>query len=174
MKIKLLMASAILGAGLLGAQANEFKTYKDITKVLKAENKKAGNFATADEVKAALDAKDWIVADVRTIEEWNAAHLKGSIRVGRQAPEEFLESNVLDLDGNFVKQNMIVVCNSASRASIEAETFRKMGFKTVKIYDIYSWIDECNPVQTGYSKKSDKSGTKNKFGAFYAEHCYKK
>ena len=173
MKLKLLMASAILSAGLLGAQANEFKTYKDITKVLKAENKKAGNFATADEVKAALDAKDWIVADVRTIEEWNAAHLKGSIRVGRQAPEEFLESNVLDLDGNFVKQNMIVVCNSASRASIEAETFRKMGFKTVKIYEINKWIDECNPVITKYSAGEHKDGTKTKFGNYYAEHCKK-
>ena len=174
MKLKLLLASAVLGAGLLGAQAAEFKTYKDITKVLKAENKKAGNFATADEVKKALAAKDWIVADVRTLEEWNAAHLKGSVRIGRQAPEEFLASNVLDLDDKFVKPNMIVVCNSASRASIEAETFRKMGFNTVKIYDIYSWIDECNPVQTGYSKKKDKKGTKKAFGAFYAEHCYNK
>ncbi len=154
--------------------ANEFISYSELTKKLKAENKKAGNYATADEVKKALASKNWIVADVRTIEEWNAAHLKGSVRVGRQAPEEFLASTVLDLDDNFVKQNMIVVCNSASRASIEAAVFRQMGFKTVKIYDIYSWIDECNPVQTGYSRKKDKSGTKQKFGAFLAEHCYKK
>jgi len=102
-----------------------------------------------------------------------AARIKGSYRIGRQAPEKQFSSVVLDDDDNFIKKNIIVVCNSAARASLEAETFRKMGFDTVKIYDIYSWIDECNPVSTGYSGKKDKGGTKNKFGAFTAEHCKK-
>ncbi|MDZ7819505.1 MAG: hypothetical protein U5K55_13280 [Aliarcobacter sp.] len=48
-----------------------------------------------------------------------------------------------------------------------------MGFKTVKIYDLYSWIDECNPVTTKYSSHEDKTGTKQKFGDYYAEHCKK-
>jgi len=48
-----------------------------------------------------------------------------------------------------------------------------MGFDQVKVYDMYSWIDECNPIITGYSKKKDKKGTKKKFGMFKAEHCYK-
>jgi 3-mercaptopyruvate sulfurtransferase SseA len=65
------------------------------------------------------------------------------------------------------------VCNSGSRAAIEAETFRKMGFDQVKIYDMYTWIDECNPTTNRYSKKKNKNGTKNKFGSFYAEHCKK-
>lgn len=43
----------------------------------------------------------------------------------------------------------------------------------MKIYDMHKWIDECNPVTTKYSDAEDKTGTKNKFGAYYAEHCKK-
>ncbi|XOB62142.1 rhodanese-like domain-containing protein [Campylobacterota bacterium DY0563] len=167
----------IVLAFLLGATsslfASDFVNYSDLTKKLKAEEKKAGNYATTAEVKKALTAKDWLVADVRTMEEWSGAHIKGSVRVGRQAPEKGLELFALDDDENFVKPNLIVVCNSAARASIEAQTFKQMGFKTVKIYDLYSWIDECNPVVTKYTVKKDKSGTGLKFGNFYAEHCKK-
>ena len=167
---KILLASTLL---LTAATASDFISYKELAKKNKAEDLKLGNFATAQDVKNAIKAKDWAVVDVRTMEEWSAASIKGTTRVGRQAPETALEGIVLDDDDNFVKDKLIVICNSASRASIEAQTFRKMGFKEVKIYDMYSWIDECNPVVTGYSKKKDKSGTKKKFGMFKAEHCSK-
>ncbi len=48
-----------------------------------------------------------------------------------------------------------------------------MGFTTVKIYDLHSWIDECNPVITKYSSEKDKEGTNKEFGNFYAEYCKK-
>lgn len=166
----LLLATTLLATV---ATASEFIPYKQLTKQIKAEEKKAGNFASAQDVKNALKSKDWAVVDVRTQLEWAAGSIKGSSRIGRQAPETALANIVLDDDDNFIKDKIIVICNSASRASIEAQTFRKMGFKEVKIYDMYSWIDECNPVVTGYSKKKDKKGTKKKFGMFKAEHCYK-
>lgn len=172
MKFKLLLVSLVFTA--TSMFANEFIDYKSLTKQLKAEAKKNGMFASEAEVKNALKAKDWLVADVRTMEEWNAAHIPGSVRIGRQAPEKGLALHVLDDDDNFVKQNIIVVCNSAARASIEAESIKKMGFKNVKIFNIYQWIDKCNPVNTGYSKKKYKQGTKKKFGPFLAQHCYKK
>lgn len=166
----ILLATALLTTVV---SASEFIPYKQFTKKLKAQEKKAGNFATAQDVKNAIKAKDWAVVDVRTIQEWNAASIKGSSRIGRQSPETALANIVLDDNDKFIKDKLIVICNSASRASIEAQTFRKMGFKEVKIYDIYSWIDECNPVVTAYSKKKDKKGTKNKFGMFKAAHCSK-
>lgn len=153
--------------------AGEFVSYKDLSTKLKKENKEAGNYATSEEVKKALKAKDWLVADVRTMEEWSAAHIKGAVRVGRQASEKGVALHALDDDDKLVKPNLIVVCNSAARASIEAQTFRQMGFSTVKIYDLYSWIDECNPVVTKYTVKKDKGGMNLKFGNFYAEHCKK-
>jgi rhodanese-related sulfurtransferase len=165
----ILVATALLST--TATFANDFINYKQLTKELKSQNTKNGTFATTSDVKHALKSKDWAVVDVRTNEEWQAASIKGSSRIGRQSPEKALESVVLDDDDNFVKQNIIVVCNSASRASVEAETFKKMGFKQVKIYPIYRWIDECNPVVTRYSKKKDKHGSKRKFGNFYAEFC---
>ena len=172
MKLRILVASlAFIASSLV---ANDFVDYKTLTKQMKAEAKKNGTYATEAEVKTALASKDWIVADVRTMEEWAGAHIKGTVRIGRQAPENGLALHALDENDKFVKQNLIVICNSAARASIEAETFKKMGFKTVKIYDLYSWIDNCNPVVTNYSVKKHKSGTGLTFGSFYAEHCYKK
>lgn len=171
MKVKSLLIISLLSVSSLFAQ--DFIDYKQLANNLINENKKAGNYATDEEVKKALEAKDWLVVDVRTKEEWASSHIKGSARVGRQAPEKALELFVYDENENFVKKNLIVICNTAKRAAIEAETFKKMGFSQVKIYDIYSWIDNCNPVSTGYSSKKNKAGTKNKFGQFYAQHCKK-
>jgi len=163
----LLATSLLFGV----AQANEFIDYKSLTKDLKSQAKKDGTIATSKDVKKAIKAKDWAVVDVRTLGEWKAAHIEGSTRIGRQAPEKALENIVLDDDDNFVKNKLIVICNSASRAVIEAQTFKKMGFKEVKIYPIYAWIDECNPFVNLYSKKKWKKGTKKKFGQFKAAHC---
>lgn len=160
----------------LGLQAGEplFIDYQALTKSLIQENKKSGNFASTEEVKKAIASKDWIVADVRTAEEWAAAQIKGTVRVGREAPEKHLSNLVLDENNKFTKPNMIVICNSAARASLMADIFRKMGFTTVKIYDIYTWIDECNPVVTNYTVHNDKEGTGLNFGSYYAEHCKNK
>lgn len=172
MKLKVIVVTLVLGITSI-VFAGEFISYKELSTKLKKENKKAGNYATTEEVKKALKAKDWVVADVRTMEEWSAAHIKGAVRVGRQASEKGVALHALDDDDKLVKPNLIVVCNSAARASIEAQTFRQMGFDTVKIYDLYSWIDECNPVVTKYTVKKDKGGMNLKFGNFYAEHCKK-
>ncbi|GGD39032.1 hypothetical protein GCM10012288_11290 [Malaciobacter pacificus] len=165
----------LLGVGVLASTmfAEGFINYKSLSKDLKAQAKKDGNFATTQDVKDALKAKDWAVVDVRTIEEWSGGFIEGSQRIGRQAPEKALESIVTDMDDNFVKPNLIVVCNTASRASIDAVKFRDMGFKKVKIYPMVTWIDECNPVVTKYSLSKDKTGSKQKFGSYYAEHCVK-
>lgn len=153
--------------------AAEFKGYSDLSKSLKEVAKKEGNIATTADVKKALKDKSWAVVDVRTAEEWAAAFIVGSYRVGREAPEKALENIVLDDDEKFVKTKLVVVCNTASRAAINAETFRQMGFDEVKIYGINQWIDECNPVSNRYSSAENKSGTKKKFGSYFAEHCKK-
>ena len=162
----------VLSLGLLASSlfASEFINYDDLSKSLKDDAKKNGLYATTDEVKMALKEKDWAVVDVRTAEEWAGAFIKGSQRVGRETSEVAIENFVTDDDGKLIKDKIIVVCNSAARASIEAQTFRQMGFKTVKIYDLYSWIDECNPVVTKYTVKNDRSGTGLNFGEYYAEH----
>jgi rhodanese-related sulfurtransferase len=169
------VGKVLLTAGFLASTmfAADFVNYHNLTTKLKEEAKKDGLYATTQEVKDALTKSDWAVVDVRTMEEWSAAAIKGSQRVGREAPEKALENIVLDDNEKFVKTNLIVVCNTAARASLEAQAFRQMGFNTVKIYGINKWIDECNPVVTKYTSGEDKEGTKTKFGNYYAEHCKK-
>jgi rhodanese-related sulfurtransferase len=171
MKIgKVIIVSSLLAISLFGA---EFKSYDALSKSLKEEAKKEGTLASTQDVKDALASKEWSVVDVRTMEEWAAGSIAGSMRVGREAPEKALENIVLDDDDKFTKTKLIVVCNTASRAVINAQTFRQMGFDEVKSYGINQWIDECNPVVTKYSAAENKEGKKTKFGGYYAEHCKK-
>jgi len=154
--------------------ASEFISYHTMADKLLHENIKNGLRATTDEVKKALKSKDTLVVDVRTAEEWAGAHIKGSMRVGRQTPEMAISNFALDDDDKLIKEKLIVVCNTAHRASLEAVIFRKMGFKEVKVYPLDEWIDECNPIATKYSTQKYKEGRGKKFGLFYSEACYEK
>jgi rhodanese-related sulfurtransferase len=161
----ILIAGLCLGA----ANAADFVDYKKLSHGLKEKAKAEGQIATTAEVKEALKAKDWAVVDIRTMDEWNGAHIDGSQRIGREAPEKALESIVLDDNNKFVKENLVVVCNTASRAVIEAQAFRQMGFKNVKVYGIETWMEECNPTKNWYSNVANKD--KRKLGNYLPEHC---
>jgi len=152
--------------------AAEFVSYHNMADKLLQENIKNGMRATTEEVKEAIKTKKALVVDVRTAEEWAGAHIKGSVRVGRQTPELAIANFVLDNDDKLIYDNLIVVCNTAHRASLEAVIFRKMGFKQVKVYALDQWIDECNPIATKYSIQKYKEGRGKKFGLFYSEACY--
>jgi len=157
-----------------GSFAAEFISFHELADKLIAKNVKNGMRASSDDVKKALKSKDTAVVDVRTNLEWAGAHIKGTYRVGRQTPEKAVENFVLDDDDKFIKDKLIVICNTTHRASIQAEIFRKMGFTEVKIYPIDEWIDECNPIVTKYSRQQYTKGKARKFGEFYAEGCTKK
>ncbi len=169
----IISAATIVALSAVSASAADFIDYKKLTHQLKDEAKANGNVATTEDVKKALASNDWAVVDVRTAEEWAAAYIEGSQRVGREAPEKALENIVLDDEGKkLVKDKIIVVCNTASRAAIEAETFRKMGFSKVMIYALETqWMSECNPVKNKYSGVETKDN--KKFGSFKTEFCAK-
>jgi rhodanese-related sulfurtransferase len=152
----------------------EFISYHQMSDKLLQRNIKKGLYATTDEVKEAIKTKKVLIVDVRTAEEWAGAHIKGSVRVGRQTPELAIANFALDDDDKLIYDNLIVVCNTGHRASLEAELFRKMGFKKVKVYALDEWIDECNPIATKYSIQRYKEGRNKKFGLFYSEACYNK
>ena len=172
--MKLINTMLIAGVLASGTFAAEFIPYKEMATNLLEENKKEGLFATTEDVKKALKSKDTAVVDVRSSEEWAGAHIKGTFRVGRKTPEMAVGNFVLDDDDKLVKDKLIVICNTAHRASLEALVLRKMGFTQVKVYPIDKWIDECNPVVTKYSAQKYVGGKDHKFGEFYAEGCQKK
>jgi rhodanese-related sulfurtransferase len=172
--MKLINSLIITSALMTGSFATEFVNYHNVAEKLLAQEKKNGLNATAQDVRNAIKSKDTVVVDVRTDIEWASAHIRGSYRVGRESPEKMVEPLVLDDDGKFVKTKLIVVCNTAHRASLEAVIFRKMGFTEVKTYGIDEWIDECNPVMTHYSTLGNPKGKNHLFGDFYTKDCEKK
>ncbi len=171
MKLGKVIVAASLVFGL--ANAEGFVNYKGLTHSLKEAAKKDGTIASTEDVKKALASADWAVVDVRTMDEWQAANIPGSQRVGRESPEKALESIVLDDNDKFIKPNIVVVCNTASRAAIEAQAFRQMGFKEVKIYGIETWMKECNPVNNWYSNVEADKKSKAKFGSVLPAYCAK-
>jgi rhodanese-related sulfurtransferase len=171
MKLGKVILAASLCFGVVNA--GDFVDYKGLTHKLKEDAKKNGEIASTDEVKKALASADWAVVDVRTMDEWQAAFIPGSQRIGRESPEKGLENIVLNDDGKFVKPNIVVVCNTASRAVIEAQAFRQMGFNTVKVYGIETWMKECNPVNNWYSNVEVDKKTKAKFGTVLPAYCAK-
>ena len=178
MRIKLIMVVLILFTTLSMASEDEaeptFVDYRELTAKLKAAHVKDGTYATTAQVKYALKADDWLVVDVRDDHEWSAAYIEGSKYVGRKNPESKIKNFCLDVFGDdFTRNKLIVVCNSAARASLEAEIFKLMGFKTVMIYDIYTWIDECNPISSEYTVRKSRKGTGLNFGSFKAVRCKK-
>ncbi len=164
----------LLAVFFTSGMASTFVSYHETADKLLQQNIKNGLRATTDEVKKALKSKDTLVVDVRTVQEWAGAHIKGSVRVGRQTPELAISNFALDDDDKLIKDKLIVVCNTGHRASLEAVIFRKMGFKQVKVYPLDEWIDECNPVATKYSTQKYKEGRAKKFGLFYSASCYEK
>jgi len=172
--LKLHKIIIIGGVLLASAVASEFVSYHKMSEKLLEENIKNNLCATTDEVKKALKSKDTLVVDVRTAQEWAGAHIKGTVRVGRQTPEMAISNFALDDDGKLIKEKLIVVCNTAHRASLEAVIFRKMGFESVKVYPIDKWIDECNPIATKYTNQKFKKGRGVKFGLFYSGECMNK
>ncbi|WP_309497747.1 rhodanese-like domain-containing protein [Sulfurovum sp.] len=175
MFIKLTISIVLLATTFCVASDEEapFMGYQELTTKLKAEYVKSGMYASTEQVKKALKSEDWVVVDVRNSNEWSAAYIEGTKRVGRKNPEKLIKNFCLDFADDFTRNKVIVVCNSAARASIVAETFKTMGFKKVMIYDIYAWIDECNPISNDYTIMSSSKGTGLKFGTFKAAHCKK-
>ncbi|MFC2145635.1 rhodanese-like domain-containing protein [Actinomycetota bacterium] len=84
--------------------------------------------------------EDYLIVDVRTIEEYNSGHIEGALLLPVQELEDRL--NELPMD-----KPIIVYCRSGNRSRTAAEILVNNGF--MQIYDmggISDWIDKGYPV----------------------------
>ena len=82
-----------------------------------------------------------------------------------------------EFDLEFVKDKLIVVCNTASRAVIEAQAFKQMGFKTVKIYEAMNEVEKSKNRTQVISRMLITGGLvaeDDLFGSKYWEEIFKK
>ena len=95
-----------------------------------------------DIYKNKISTKDALVFDVRTTEEFNLGHIKGSINIDFYDEKLFVDF--------FKKVNktkpIYIYCRSGNRSKKSSEILKKIGF--VKVYDLLggykNWIKNSN------------------------------
>jgi len=95
-----------------------------------------------DIYKNKISTKDAIVFDVRTTEEFNLGHIKGSINI-----DFYDEKLFVDFFEKINKTKPIYIyCRSGNRSKKSSEILKKIGF--VKVYDLLggykNWIKNSN------------------------------
>ena len=95
-----------------------------------------------DIYKNKISTKDAIVFDVRTTEEFNLGHIKGSINI-----DFYDEKLFVDFFEKINKTKPIYIyCRSGNRSKKSSEILKKIGF--VKVYDLSggykNWIKNSN------------------------------
>jgi len=95
-----------------------------------------------DIYKNKISTKDALVFDVRTNEEFNLGHIKGSINI-----DFYDEKLFVDFFQKINKTKPIYIyCRSGNRSKKSSEILKKIGF--VKVYDLLggykNWIKNSN------------------------------
>ena len=95
-----------------------------------------------DIYKNKISIKDALVFDVRTTEEFNLGHIKGSINI-----DFYDEKLFIDFFQKINKTKPIYIyCRSGNRSKKSSEILKKIGF--VKVYDLLggykNWIKNSN------------------------------
>ena len=106
-----------------------------------------GFFTACSDTKAPTDAKfkgaelaaiqadnkkkeDYLVIDVRKVDEYNAGHLKHAISI----PLEEIE-NRLDEISAYKDKNVVLYCNSGNRSAKLAQILSDKGYKVLNLLD---------------------------------------
>lgn len=99
------------------------KTFHEIC----AESKKNIKECTVEDVMKMKQSKeDFVLIDTREDNEFNAAHIKGAIHIGRGILERDIHLHIPSHD---IK--IILYCGGGFRSALAAESLQKMGYENV-------------------------------------------
>ena len=99
-----------------------------------------------DEVKQELEkGTDAIILDVRTQEEYNSGHIKGSLLITLDDLQDKVEEEIPNKDAK-----IYVYCRSGGRSSMAQMTLQSMGYTNCKniIGGILEWEDRGYPLES--------------------------
>lgn len=168
----------------------EFRGYKPGTKEMRAKIKKAGKFASADEVEEILTGKkpDWVVVDIRKPKQALGGYIeidgKRLLSVGRQQPSTIMGKKMMKIvdKKNIVEaapKNIVVLCRSGMKSSFDYASYAAAGFNDVKIASIMNWAKSCRPLKTDTTildasiKEKGYNMIQRADGLYYWDQCSK-
>jgi rhodanese-related sulfurtransferase len=128
--------SAMAGPSIEEVKKNVVKLWKPI--------KESQPHVTAVEFKKILDKeKGFILIDVRTEKEYNAAHLPGAIHIDRGLIEWVVPKTIQKTD-----TKIYVYCRTGARSAFATQRLIEMGYTNVtNIYDAFKgWVVAGYPV----------------------------
>ena len=92
-----------------------------------AEAKKNVKECTVEDVmKMMKDNEDFILVDTREDNEFNNAHIKGAIHIGRGILERDIHLHIPGHD-----KKIVLYCGGGFRSALAAESLQKMGYENV-------------------------------------------
>jgi rhodanese-related sulfurtransferase len=119
------------------------KTFHEIC----AESKKNIKECTVEDViKMKQSKEDFVLIDTREDNEFNAAHIKGAIHIGRGILERDIHLHIPSHD---IK--IILYCGGGFRSALAAESLQKMGYENVMSMDggWKGWVKLDGDVEIG-------------------------
>ena len=152
MKLELLIWITAIGLLIALPQAFAGNTPAGITpkKEISKAAKAAVPHITAEQLQAKIDGEEkFYLIDVRTMPEYQAGHIDGSMWIPR-GWVEFKTAEIIK-DAN---AEIIVYCKSGSRGSLSAKALLDMGYKNVKDLDggIIGWVKKEYPLYSIFGK----------------------
>ena len=116
--------------------AEQPATAESITEGKSAVNMDGYMQITQDEAKSLMDSENnYIILDVRTIEEFNESHIDGAILIPDYEINEKAEETLTDKN-----QLILVYCRSGRRSKLASAQLAKMGYTNVKEFGgIIDW-----------------------------------
>ncbi|MDA9865681.1 rhodanese-like domain-containing protein [Flavobacteriaceae bacterium] len=110
--------------------------------VFSQENTQVYEVLSYDDFKNQINNDNVLLFDIRTMDEFNSGHLKGSINI------DFYEEKLFDKFFKKVNKSkpIYIYCRSGNRSKKSSEKLKKIGF--VKIFDLEggykNWIKKSN------------------------------
>lgn len=134
---RLIAATIILMTGafiMTGCNESKDTNTNNVEAVTEAEN--PYEQITQEEAKSLMDSEEnYIILDVRTVEEFNETHIDGAIlipdyEIGEKAEETLTDKNQL----------ILVYCRSGRRSKLASAELAEMGYTNVKEFGgIIDW-----------------------------------
>ena len=140
--------SAIAGPSIDQVKKNVENLWKPI--------KESQPHVTAVEFNKIMDSKEaFILVDVRTLDEYNAAHLPGAIHINRGLIEWVAPKKIQDTDSK-----IYVYCKTGARSAFATQRLIEIGYTHVtNIYDAFKgWVVAGYPVYNRHGEFTLKPG----------------